>query len=85
MTRSEHRSLHFKGNQHNVGKHHSKETKRKRSEALKGRYISEETRRKISAKSKGNQKAKGKHWYNNGKISTRAKICPTGFVPGRLK
>lgn len=32
----------------NKGKHHSEETKRKQSIALKGRHLSEETRRKIS-------------------------------------
>ena len=28
---------------------------------------------------------KGKHWYNNGKITIMAKECPEGFVPGRLR
>ena len=28
---------------------------------------------------------KGMCWFNNGKISKRAKECPPGFVPGRIK
>ena len=40
---------------------------------------SEETRDKLS------KAKKGMHWYNNGKISKRAKECPPGFVPGMLK
>ena len=39
----------------------------------------EETRKKLSAVSKG------KHWYNNGEINIRAKECPDGFIPGRIK
>ena len=34
---------------------------------------------------KGNTNVRGMHWYNNGKISKRAKECPPGFVPGMLK
>lgn len=44
----------MRGNKNpNYGKHHSKETRRKISEALKGRSVSEEIRRKISNTSKG--------------------------------
>lgn len=28
---------------------------------------------------------KGMHFFNNGKINIRAKECPDGFVPGRIK
>lgn len=61
------------------GKHHSEEAKRKISEALKGRIIPSETIRKRSESFKGNC------WFNDGKVCIRAKECPEGFVPGRLK
>ena len=67
-------------------KHHSEEAKKKISEARKrqappnkGRHFSEEWKRKVS------ESKKGRHWYNNGTISTQALECPKGFVPGRLK
>lgn len=66
------------------GKHHFEDAKRKVSEANKGNHYwegkhhSEEAKRKISEANKGN------HWYNNGTKSVKAKICPEGFVPGRL-
>ena len=68
------------------GKHHSAETRKKMSEAQKGKkcYIfgkhrSAETCKKIAEARKGN------HWYNNGVTSILAKTCPEGFVPGRLR
>ena len=61
------------------GKHHSEESKKKLSEANKGKKLSEETKKKLS------EARKGRRWYNNGKISKRAKECPDGFVPGRIK
>ena len=75
------------------GKHHSEEAKKRMREAKKD--ISEETRKKIAEANKGKPKSeetkkkmaeahKGTRWYNNGKISKRAKECPEGFVPGRL-
>ena len=70
----------------NYGKHLSEETRKKMSAAK--RNMSEETKKKIGAAKKGNTYAKanrGKHWYNNGKINIRAKECPPGFVPGRLR
>lgn len=33
---------------------------------------------------KGHKTNNGKHWYNNGEISTFAYECPEGFVPGRI-
>lgn len=69
MKLSEHHLLHQKDNQFAKGYHHSEETKRKLSDALKGRlspnkgkHHSEETKRKMSEAHKGNQSNKGKHW-----------------------
>ena len=78
---------------HHLGKHHSAETRKKMSEALYGekcyifgKHLSEDTRKKMSESNKGkNYWTKGTHWYNNGVICVRAKTCPEGFVPGRLK
>ena len=75
------------------GKQHSDETKKKISKALKGKPAwnrgkpnSAETLRKMSEVKKGkNNPAFGKHWYNNGKINIRARECPEGFTPGRIK
>ena len=68
------------------GKHLSEDTRKKISESMKGenhpmfgKQVSEETRQKLS------EAIKCKHWYNNGVICVRAKTCPEGFVPGRLK
>ena len=71
------------------GKHHSEETKRRMSEAQKGRKKphkgiprSEECRRKIA---ESNRRRKGKeHWYTNGVICIKAEHCPEGFKPGRF-
>ena len=72
------------------GKHASDETRRKMRAMRKGekhpmygKHHSEETRKKMGEAHKG--KMKGKHWYHNGEINIRAKECPAGFVPGRLK
>ena len=76
------------------GKHHSGETKKKMREARKGKHLgkdnsfygkhhSEETRKKISEINK--VRMKGMRFFNNEKINIRAKECPEGFVPGRIK
>lgn len=76
------------------GKHHSEEYIQKMSEAHKGKYLgkdnpfygkthSEEVKKRIGEKNK--VKMKGMRFFNNGKINIRAKECPEGFVPGRLK
>ena len=67
------------------GKPKSEEHKKNIGEAMKGNKChlgkrhSKETRKKMGAAKKGTR------WYNNGKINIRAKECPEGFVPGRLK
>ena len=66
-----------KGKQPMLGKHFTEEAKKKMSEAHKD--ISEETRKKMS------DARKGMRFFNNGKINIRAKECPPGFVPGRLR
>ena len=75
----------LKGKPSNMkGKHFSEEAKKKMSELKKN--ISEETLRKMSKVKKGkNNPAFGKHWFNNGEKCVRAKECPPGFVPGRIK
>ena len=99
MKHSEHSSLHTpsddtknkmseakKGEKNPMyGKHLSEETKNKLSEELKGRKFSEEHKKKIGETKKGNTYVRGRHWYNNGEINIRAKECPPGFVPGRLR
>ena len=68
------------------GKHHSEETRKKISDALNGenhpmfgKHHTAEARKKMS------EVHKGKYWYNNGVICVRAKTCPEGFVPGRIR
>ena len=101
LTKSEHNKLHKKGKhlseEHKkkiretlkgkntgkanpfYGKKHSEETKKKISETGKGKHPSEETKKKLS------EARKGMCWYNNGKINIRARECPDGFTPGRLR
>ena len=75
----------MKGNKNALGYHHSEETRKRMSEAHKGKKFTEEHKKKLSAVRKGNTNTKGMRWFNNGKINTMAKECPNGFVPGRLK
>lgn len=78
MTTKEHRQLHMKGKQGYwkdkinpmYGKHHSEETKKKLSEAAKGRpgpnkgkHLSEETRNKLSEVHKGKQAGENNPMY----------------------
>ena len=78
------------------GKHFSEEHKKKLSEAMKGQKHSEETKKKMSESGKGKKMSeeskkkmseakKGMHWFNNGEKCVRARECPPGFVPGRIK
>ena len=91
MKKSEHKQLHMKGEHHPMyGKQLYEETKIKISKANKGKQawdkgktLSEETKRKMSEVNKGRMKCM--HFFNNDKINIRAKECPDGFVPGRIK
>ena len=76
------------------GRHHTEESKRRNSEAHKGKYLgkdnpfygkhhSDELKKKLSEINK--VRMKGMCFFNNGKINIRAKECPDGFVPGRIK
>lgn len=64
LTKDEHTRL------HNLGKHHSAETKHKLSEALLGKPKSEETRRKMS------EAKRGMLWWTNGVVFKRSRECP---------
>lgn len=79
LTGSEHNSLHKP----------SEESKKKMSEAKKGRHLgkdnsfygkhhSEESKKRMS------EANKGRHWYNNGKENRFCFECPDGFVTGML-
>ena len=84
----------MKGNKYALGYKHSEEAKKKNSEAHKGKHLgkdnpfygkthSEEAKKIIAEKNK--VRMKGMRFFNNGKINIRAKECPDGFVPGRIK
>ena len=97
LTPNEHHRLHKLGKHHSeesrkkmseskkgekcyiFGKHLSEETRKKMSESKKGKHPSEEARKKMS------ESKKGSYFFNNGVICVRAKTCPEGFVPGRIK
>ena len=74
-----------KGNKYALGIRRSKASKKKNSEAHKGKKLSEASKKKMSDAKKGNTATKGMHWYNNGKINKLCYECPPGFVPGRIK
>ena len=76
------------------GRHHTEEAKKKNAEAHKGKHLgkdnpfygkhhSDELKKKLSEINK--VRVKGMRFFNNGKINIRAKECPDGFVPGRIK
>ena len=68
-----------KGNKYALGYHHTDEARKRMSEERKGKPKSEETRRRMS------ESKKGMRWFNNGEKCVRARECPPGFIPGRLK
>ena len=66
------------------GKHHTDEVKERMSKSLSeawdyDKHFTEEVKRKMS------KAMKGMRWFNNGEKCVRAKECPPGFVPGRIK
>ena len=72
LTPEEHAAVHLKGNSFMLGKNHSEETRKKMSEAHKGRlpwntgkHHSEESRKKIGEKSIGRKSTLGKTWQTS--------------------
>jgi hypothetical protein len=53
-------------------------TKQKLREVNLGKKHSDKTKQKLK------EFVSKQNWYNNGKISVREEVCPSGFVPGRL-
>lgn len=77
---SETNKISLKGNQCHKGCHHSEEARKKMSAAWDyDKHCTEERRKKQS------ETFKTLRWFNNGERSIRAKECPEGFVPGRLR
>ena len=89
-----------KNSESHKGKHASDETRRKMSAMRKGEkhpmygkqgYWKGKTgpnkgkRHTEDAKKKMSAQRKGMRFFNNGKINKRAKECPPGFIPGRLR
>lgn len=69
-----------KGNQYHKGCYHSEEARKKMSAAWDyDKHCTEDFRKKLS------ETFKTLRWFNNGEICVRAKECPEGFVPGRLR
>ena len=68
------------------GKPRSEETKKKISEARRGEkhpmYGKQHT---DETKNKTSEAMKGMRWFNNGEKCVRARECPPGFIPGRIK
>lgn len=73
----------------NKGKKFSEEHKKKIGDSKKGnnyflgKHHSVESKKKMSDATK--VQMKGMRWFNNGEKCVRAKECPPGFVPGRIK
>lgn len=73
----------------NKGKKFSEEHKKKIGDSKKGnnyflgKHHSVESKKKMSDATK--VQMKGMRWFNNGEINIRAKECPPGFIPGRIK
>ena len=70
----------MKRNKCHKGCHHSEEARKKMSVAWDyDKHCTEEFRKKMS------ETFKSLRCFNNGERNIRAKECPEGFVPGRLK
>lgn len=73
----------------NKGKKFSEEHKKKIGDSKKGnnyflgKHHSVESKKKMSDATK--VQMKGMRFFNNGEINIRAKECPPGFIPGRIK
>lgn len=62
-----------------IGMKFSEQHKKHLSESHMGHKWTDEMLKKVS------EKRRGTRWYNNGVKNVRAKKCPKGFTPGRLK
>lgn len=74
------------GSEHR-GLKHSNETKKKMSEAHKGKKPhewTEEARKNLSKSLKEKKVNVGLHWFNDGQKNIKALVCPEGFVPWML-
>lgn len=73
----------------NQGNCPSEETRLKLSKSQTERWKSKELRENQSQLAKSRNavppSAKGTRWYNNGQISKRLKVCPEGWIGGRIK
>ena len=94
LTVAEHTSLHWKGKHlsedtrkklSDIAKNMSDETKKKIGAASKGNKYNLGKHHNKEAKKKIGSAMKKLYWYNNGETNTRAKDCPPGFIPGRLR
>lgn len=80
MTASNHASIHDNWNW--TGKHHSEATKKKLSEKAKGRYVGrpatwlKNKKQTEEHKQKNREAQLGMKFWNNGKITIKAKECP---------
>ena len=85
LQESEHKSFQKGKPSPNKGKQLSAETRKKMGVSKKGNknalgcHRTDEFRKKLS------EANKCMRFFNNGKINIRAKECPEGFVPGRLR
>ena len=83
LTHLEHLRIHKVGKPSGMkGKTQSESARKAISLKSRGRKMSEESKRK-SRPELGGKATLGMKWFSNGKVSTRAFVCPDGFHPGR--
>ena len=83
LTHLEHLRIHKVGKPSGMkGKTQSESARKAISLKSRGRKMSEESKRKLRPEL-GGKATLGMKWFSNGKVSTRAFVCPDGFHPGR--